>query len=307
MTWLILSILTAFFESLKDVFCKKSLQALDSNVVACATMAIAAVILLPGLWIVGIPTLGPEFWRAIVIGGTLNVVAYTLYVKAIQISDLSLITPLTALTPLFLLVTSPLIVKEIPTLWDGVGVFLVVMGSYILNLQSQDTDYLAPLKAMAMNKGSRMMIVVAFIWSITSTFDKIGVQNSSPLFWAIALFGYIAIGILPSVLWGHQVGKRSGQRSGQRSERQLDRQSSLMMLRQNWKLLLIAGIANGIGVGSQMIAVGIAPVTQVIAVKRMSALFSVGFGVWIFGEKGWRERVLGAGVMVAGVVVMAIG
>jgi drug/metabolite transporter (DMT)-like permease len=299
MTWLILSILTAFFESLKDVFCKKSLQALDSNLVACVTMAIAALILLPGLWIVGIPTLGPDFWTAIGIGGTLNVVAYSLYVKAIQISDLSLITPLSALTPLFLLVTSPLIVKEIPTMWDGVGVFLVVMGSYILNLQSQDADYFAPLKAMVTNKGSRMMIVVAFIWSITSTFDKIGVQNSSPLFWAIALFSYIAIGILPSVLWGRRSEKHSGKRS--------EKQRLLPMLRQTWKLLLFAGIANGIAVGSQMVAVGIAPVTQVIAVKRMSALFSVGFGVWIFGEKGWRERILGAGVMVLGVVVMAIG
>ncbi len=287
MTWLILSILTAFFESLKDVFCKKSLQSLDSSVVACVTMAIAALVLIPSLLMTGVPSLGPDFWRAIVIGGTLNVVAYSLYVKAIQISDLSLITPLSALTPLFLLVTSPLIVKEIPTAWDGVGVFLVVMGSYILNLRSQGTDYFAPLKAMITNPGSRMMIMVAFIWSITSTFDKIGVQNSSPMFWAIALFGYIALGILPTLFFKKQV--------------------SFSSLRQNWKLLLLAGIANGIAVGSQMIAVGIAPVTQVIAVKRMSALFSVGFGVWIFGEKGWQERLLGAAVMVAGVVVMAIG
>ncbi len=291
MTWLILSILTAFCESLKDVFSKKSLQALDSNVVACVTMAIAAVVLIPGLLMAGVPTLGPNFWMAVGIGGTLNVVAYSLYVKAIQISELSLISPLSALTPLFLLVTSPLIVKEIPTMWDGVGVFLVVMGSYILNLQSQDPDYFAPLRAMVMNKGSRMMIVVAFIWSITSTFDKIGVQNSSPMFWAIALFGYIAIGMLPSLVLSKRVSIESIRQG----------------IRQNWKLLLLAGIANGIAVGSQMIAVGIAPVTQVIAVKRMSSLFSVGFGVLIFGEKGWRERLLGAGVMVVGVGVMAVG
>ena len=290
MTWLFLSILTAFFESLKDVFSKKSLKELDSSLVAFVTMAMAAVVLMPMLWVTGVPTLGRDFGAAIVIGGTLNVVAYSLYVKAIQISDLSLITPLSALTPLFLLVTSPLIVQEVPTMWDGVGVFLVVIGSYVLNLRSDRSNYLAPLKAMVMNKGSRMMMMVAFIWSITSTFDKIGVRNSSPLFWAIALFGFIALGILPLVLFN-------------RSTQPI----SLTAVRRNWKLLLLAGVANGIAVGSQMFAVSIAPVAQVIAVKRMSSLFSVGFGVWIFGEKGWRERLLGAVIMVSGVVVMAIG
>ena len=290
MTWLFLSILTAFFESLKDVFSKKSLKELDSSLVACITMAMAAVVLLPILWLTGVPTLGRDFGGAIVIGGTLNVVAYSLYVKAIQISDLSLITPLSALTPLFLLVTSPLIVQEIPTMWDGVGVFLVVIGSYVLNLRSDRSNYLAPLHAMVMNKGSRMMMMVAFIWSITSTFDKIGVRNSSPIFWAIALFGFIALGILPLVLLNRKT-----------------QPISLTAVRKNWKLLLFAGVANGIAVGSQMFAVGMAPVAQVIAVKRMSSLFSVGFGAWIFGEKGWRERLLGAVIMVSGVVVMAIG
>lgn len=290
MTWLFLSILTAFFESLKDVFSKKSLKELDSSLVAFVTMSMAAIVLMPVLWVTGVPTLGRDFGEAIVIGGTLNVVAYSLYVKAIQISDLSLITPLSALTPLFLLVTSPLIVQEVPTMWDGVGVFLVVIGSYVLNLRSDRSNYLAPLKAMVMNKGSRMMMMVAFIWSITSTFDKVGVRNSSPIFWAIALFGYIALGILPMVLFNHSA-----------------QPILLTAVRKNWKLLLLAGVANGIAVGSQMIAVGMAPVAQVIAVKRMSSLFSVGFGVWIFGEKGWRERLLGAVIMVSGVVVMAIG
>ncbi len=287
MTWLVLSILTAFTESLKDVFCKKSLQVLDSNLVACLTMGIAAIVLLPALWITGVPTLGPQFWLAMLTGGTLNVIAYSLYMKAIQISDLSLITPLSALTPLFLLVTSPLIVKEFPTPLDGLGVFLVVVGSYILNLRSLDGDFLAPVKAMARDRGSRMMILVAFIWSITSTFDKIGVQNSSPLFWAIVLFAYIAIGILPSLFGSQKI--------------------DWLGVRKQWKSIVLAGIMNGIAVGSQMIAVGMVPVTQVIAVKRTSSLFSVGFGVWLFGEKGLRERLMGAIVMVLGVIVMSIG
>ena len=131
------------------------------------------------------------------------------------------------------------------------------------------------------------MVVVAFIWSITSTFDKVGVLNSSPIFWAIVLFGLIALGILPLII--------------------LKSKNPIQGIRLHWRLLLAAGVANGIGVGCQMVAVGMVAVTQVIAVKRMSALISVGFGYFVFGEKGIRERLLGAGIMVTGVVVMTIG
>jgi drug/metabolite transporter (DMT)-like permease len=287
MTWLVLAILTAFFESLKDVFSKKSLNFLDEYLVACAGMLIAAISLLPILAVVGIPKLGPNFGMAIVIGGLLNVVAYTLYVKAIRIADLSLTSPLSTLTPLFLLITSPLIVREVPTLWDGVGVFLIVIGSYVLNLKSSANGFFSPLRSIFRNKGTRMMVVVAFIWSITSTFDKVGVMNSSPIFWAIVLFAFIGLGILPLVL--------------------LKSDNPMQGIRTHWKLLLAAGLANGIGVGCQMVAVGMVAVTQVIAVKRLSALISVGFGYFMFGEKGIRERLLGAAIMVSGVVVMAIG
>ena len=287
MTWLGLAILTAFFESLKDVFSKKSLSFLDEYLVACAGMAIAAISLLPILYIVGIPKLGPNFWLALAIGGSLNVVAYTLYVKAIRLADLSLMSPLSTLTPLFLLITSPLIVQEVPTIYDAFGVFLIVIGSYVLNLNAAADGVFGPLRSIFKNKGTRMMVMVAFIWSITSTFDKVGVKNSSPIFWAIVLFGFIGLGILPLVI--------------------LKSKNPIQGIRSHWRLLLAAGVANGIGVGCQMVAVGMVAVTQVIAVKRMSSLVSVGFGYFVFGEKGIRERLLGAGIMVAGVVVMTIG
>jgi drug/metabolite transporter (DMT)-like permease len=286
MTWLGLAILTAFFESLKDVFSKKSLKFLDEYLVACAGMAIASIALLPILAVVGIPKLGPNFWMALTIGGSLNVVAYTLYVKAIRLADLSLMSPLSTLTPLFLLITSPLIVKEVPTVWDAVGVFLIVIGSYVLNLNASASGFWGPLRSIFRNKGTRMMVVVAFIWSITSTFDKVGVMNSSPIFWAIVLFGSIALGILPLII--------------------LNSKNPIQGIRSHWRLLLAAGLANGIGVGCQMVAVGMVAVTQVIAVKRMSGLVSVIFGHFLFGEKGIRERLLGAGIMVTGVVVMTI-
>jgi drug/metabolite transporter (DMT)-like permease len=331
--WLFLASLTAFFEACKDATGKQSLKTLDEYSVLFGFMAVGVVMLCPVLWLSGgIPPLQPNFWWALLIGGSLNILAFTLYVRALKIADMSLTVPLVTLTPLFLLATSPLIVQEWPTWADGVGVVLLVIGSYALNLQapamgsppvlpselssglssglsselssglllptsplstpispvssfSSYANVFSPLLAMARNPGSRLMLCVAFIWSITSNFDKIGVINSSPLFWAFSLFAVIAAGMVPFVF-------RRGR--------------GLKPLLAQWQLMGVTGGFNAIAVTFQMWALTMAPVAQVIAVKRMSALLSVLFGHFFFGEKGLRSRLIGAAIMVSGVVIMAL-
>jgi len=291
--WLFFASLTAFFEACKDATGKQSLKTLDEYSVLFSFMAIGVVILLPVLWIVGVPTIQPEFWLALLIGGGLNILAFTLYVRALKLAELSLTVPLVTLTPLFLLVTSPILVQEWPTGADGVGVVLLVVGSYVLNLSpgalssGRVQSPLEPLWAMARNPGSRLMLCVAFIWSITSNFDKIGVQGSSPLMWAMALFSVIAGGMVPFVFF------RPGSQG-------------IAPLLGEWRLLGLTGVFNAIAISFQMLALPLAPVAQVIAVKRMSALLSVLFGHFFFREKGFQARLLGAAIMVSGVVIMSL-
>ncbi|MGB3787329.1 MAG: DMT family transporter, partial [Phormidesmis sp.] len=260
--WFFFASLTAFFEACKDATGKQSLKTLDEYSVLFSFMAVGVLLMLPILWLSGgIPTIKPNFWWALLIGGSLNILAFTLYVRAIKIADLSLTVPLVTLTPLFLLVTSPLIVHEQPTPADAIGVILLVIGSYVLNLKTPTLQSptsqgpLGPLLAMVRNPGSRLMLCVAFIWSITSNFDKIGVVNSSPLFWALSLFTVIAGGMIPFVFWRRSSG-------------------GIEPLLLQWRLLGVTGGFNAIAITFQMLALTMAPVAQVIAVKRMSALLS---------------------------------
>ena len=286
--WLFFASLTALFEACKDATGKQSLKTLDEYSVLFGFMAVGVVLLLPVLLITGVPPIQPGFWLAVLIGGGLNILAFTLYVRALKLADLSLTVPLVMLTPLFLLATSPLIVQEWPTRLDATGVVLLVIGSYVLNIQPSTENLVAhfwrPLVAMASNPGSRLMLCVAFIWSITSNFDKIGVVNSSPLCWAVTLFVVIAGGMLPFVL----------------------RKGGFASLFEQWRLLIVTGGFNALAIAFQMLALTMAPVAQVIAVKRMSTLLSVLFGHFFFNEKGLRSRLLGASIMVSGVVIMSI-
>jgi drug/metabolite transporter (DMT)-like permease len=284
--WLILAILSAFFEAVKDVVSKHNLKANDEYVVTWSLTFFTAAFLTPLLFIIEIPPLNQQFWIALLIGGIMNAVIALLYIKAIKLSDLSLAVPLVALTPLFMLLTSPLIVGEYPNFFDGIGVFLIVMGSYLLNIKEKSQGYLAPFKALLHQPGSKLMLLVAFLWSITTNFDKIGVQNSSPIFWVFALLTTMSVLLLPVLLHKTSNPKRQ--------------------IIQYLPMLMATGFFNALSVIFQMQALTMTLVVQVIALKRTSVLMGVLFGHFIFKEKDIQERFLGAAIMMGGVLFITL-
>jgi drug/metabolite transporter (DMT)-like permease len=286
LTWLILGIFTAFFEALKDVFGKQNLKKSDEYVVAWSLAFFSVIFLIPWVIYTGIPALNTQFAIALLIGGSINAVTTILYIKAIKVSDLSLTVPLVALTPLFMLLTSPLIVGEYPNFFDYIGILLIVTGSYLLNIKEKSQGYLAPFKALLKEPGPKMMLIVAFLWSITSNFDKIGVKNSSPIFWLFSLFGTMSILLLPILL--HKTPNPSRK-----------------ILKQ-LPMLAAMGFFNAIGLLCQMQALTLTLVVQVIAIKRTSVLMGVLFGHFIFKEKDIQQRLLGAAIMVFGVFVISL-
>ena len=286
MLWFIFAFLTALFEATKDVLSKKSLKDIDEYVVAWSLPFFALPFLLPILLFTEIPSLGERFWLALVTGGTLYAFTLVLYMKALKSSDLSITVPMLTFTPLFLLITSPLMVGEFPGIFGLIGIFLIVAGSYLLNINKKSQGYLAPFKALLKEKGPRLMLVVAFIWSITSNIDKIGLQNSSPLFWVIAVDIYVALLMLPLCTF------RRNRKTAQ--------------IRANWRALLTLGLFGGLTAVCQMTAISLTLVAYVISIKRTSAIGGVLFGYLIFKEKGIRARLVGAIVMVFGVLFITL-
>ncbi|HHY01192.1 MAG TPA: EamA family transporter [Methanothermobacter sp.] len=304
MFWLIFAWLTALFESFTDVASKKSLKNVDMYLTAFFIRFSAFLFLIPVLFLViflwGVPTIGPQFWVALLIGGSLNVLTTVLYMKALKHSDLSISVPMLAFTPLFLLVTSPLIVGEFPTTLGLVGIILIVMGSYILNINEFKKGYLAPFKALLQEKGPKLMLIVAFIWSITSNYDKIGAVNSSPIIWVVAVNLFIAISIFPILL-------TSNKDYFQKKRSSLVKDGSYWeLIKANKNILLLTGFLSALTIIFQIYAITLTLVAYVIAIKRTSVCFGVIWGHLIFHEKGVKERLTGAVVMVLGVVLIIL-
>ncbi len=286
MLWVVFSLLTALSESLKDICGKRSLKNVDEYIVSWSLRFFALPFLIPLLFFIQIPSLNTKFWLALLVSGSLNAVATILYMRAIRHSDLSVTVPMVTFTPLFLLLTSPLIVGEFPRPLGFLGVILIVLGSYTLNIKQLNGGYLTPFKTLLKETGPKLMLLVAFIWSITSNFDKIGVQNSSAIFWAISINVFITLVMLPVVL--------------------LKSKKHTLTIRSHYRLLLPVGLFSALTLVFQMTAVQLALVTYVISVKRTSAIVSVLLGHLIFKEKGFRERLTGVIIMVLGVLLISL-
>jgi drug/metabolite transporter (DMT)-like permease len=284
MSWLGFAFLTAFFESGKDVFGKKSLERSDEYVVAGAWRVFALPFLLPLLLVIDIPPLEAGFWWALLVSGGINVVTAILYMRAIRLSDLSITVPMVSFTPLFLLLTSPLLLGESPEPAGIVGIVLIVLGSYLLNLHKRDQGFWTPFRALLSEPGPRLMLLVALLWSITANVDKIGLRHSSPVLWAIAVNIAIACGLAPVILYRRAIG--------------------LGRIRGNLVLLLAIGFCGAMTSLSQMTAISLTLVPHVIAIKRTSTLLSVVWGHFLFGESGVRKRLAGSAVMLAGVLLI---
>ena len=71
-------------------------------------------------------------------------------------------------------------------------------------------------------------------------------------------------------------------------------------------IFLMIGAALAATSLTQNFAMQLTQVSYMIAVKRTSLLFSIGFGYFMFRERNISVRFLGGVVMLAGLVVMAL-
>jgi drug/metabolite transporter (DMT)-like permease len=285
--WIIFSAIAALSESLKDVLGKKNLlKNLDEYLISWSFTFFGLLCLLPILFVKKIPSIGGDFWWVWIVDGLMNLAATILYFKAIKYSDISITVPMIAFTPIFLLLTSPIMLGEFPNIFGLIGILMIVVGSYALKIKEKKAGFFKPFKALITEKGPRTMLVVAFIWSITSNFDKIGVQNSSPVFWSAASGFFIASILFPVVL--------------------IRNRKAVSDISKNIKSLFPLGVFHGLVQFFQMTAVSLTLVSYVISIKRTSILLSVILGALIFKEKDTRERLAGAIIMFLGILLITL-
>ncbi len=282
--WIILSLLTAFFLATSDALAKGLFERYDTWCIIFFRFFLSSLFLLPLFLFFPIPPIKKSFWPAVLLDLPLEIIAIIFYVKALEVSPISLSLPFLSFTPLFLILTSRVMIGEKISLFGVFGIVFIVFGSYMINLRGR-FDLFSPIKAFFNEKGPKMILFVAFIYSITSNLGKVAIQSSSPQFFSIFLSVELAIfSVFPFIF-----GKRDLKMSYFR-----DKKVIAMSLFFASHMLF------------HMLAMDIAKVSYMISLKRTSAIFSVVYGRFLYKEEEIRKRLFAATLMVFGAFLISL-
>ena len=288
MYWLPIALATALFTATSDALTKAYLRPLGTIKMAIGRVIAPVLFLTPLLVFKGFPALDYTFWKTLLILLPLETLALLLYMKALRISPLSLTIPFLAFTPAFMILTGAIILDEHLSLKGIAGIILIVIGSYTLYLPSLNSGLFGPFRAMMREKGSVLMLIVAFIYSITSVLGKLAILHSNPIFFAS--FYFIVHGLFSTLILSV-----------------LFRINPIEIVKKSKKGVILVGVTQSFTVITHMWAISLAPAALMIAVKRMSVLFGVLIGCIFFKEPGLSFRLFGACLMVSGVFLICLG
>lgn len=284
MSWIPLSLGAAFFQALNDVISKRFFSHLSAYEMGLVRLLFALPFLLGALPFVQRPALDTTFWMSLGLGLPLELLAFLCYMRAIKVAPLSITIPFLAFTPAFVIATGHLILGETLTPYGIAGIGLIVAGSYLLNLSWSRQKWYAPFSTIIREQGSRLMLLTAFLYSLTATLGKLAIQHSSPQFFGIAYFVAFALFVL--ALFPFIPGTR------------------VKHLFERPVVGLLGGMTLTAMIFSHTLAISLVQAAYMISLKRSSLLFSVLFGAIVFREEKIRERFLGASVMMAGVLII---
>lgn len=298
MNWFSLSVACAFLTATTATLSKIILKKKSEILTVWGVFAFATPLLLIALFRHPPAQLGPGFWKTVAIVLPLEACAILLYMRALKFSPLSLVFPFLGLTPVFTILTSSVILKEKLAFYGIWGVFLVSLGAYLLNAHTiKDGGVLAPIKNLYREKGSMLMILVAFIYSLTSVLGKKAILLSSPQSFPGIYFSLFFVALTPFVYLNI---KRARLRQG------FGGQEKITFEKKDLLLFLAAGISFGISALFHCKAISLVSVSYMISVKRLSLVIGVFYGALVFKERNIGYRLLGSLVILCGVLILAL-
>ncbi len=269
MEWYMLALIVAFIAGIRTIIDKKIL--IKEHVMEFGTVfAISNVVL--SLFIIkyvefSIPT---NMLFFIFLAAFLGTFGFLFLAKSLRHMEISSAVPLTNISPAILAILSFFILKEAITMKQTYAIGLIIIGTYILEVDHNISNLKEPFIKIWKSKYIHYIFIGVLLYSFTGIIERYllthGITPLTYLF-VVQIFVMINFIFLISVFYDGFQGIKNG-------------------FKRNWKwILLISALALTMR-AVQFYAFAIAFVPLVISVKRLSTLFTVVIGGEIFHEKG---------------------
>lgn len=241
-----------------------------------------------------IPHVDAVFVAALLASALLNWAATLLSTVALQKAEASQVTPLLTFNPAFTLLVAWLALGEVPGVRQTIGVAVVVFGTYLLEVEEARTGLFHPLRVLLRRPGTLLAVVASALWGSTTVLEKLSIEHMVPQSGpVVALLGTLLLVALLT----------PGAFQSSRLEGWIQTRKGLSL---HPRALILAALVAGIAPLFGFTAIALGLVGYVTALFKLSAVLTICWS-WIFLDEGHiRARLLGASVMVVGVVLVAV-
>src|SRR3989344_69585 len=178
--WFPLALLSAFISGGRRVYDKHLTGTFGNYAMGFIMQAFS---LLPSLLLIFILPGGTDigalpwrfWWPLLIIWFVLYPIQTYFMYRAVREADISTISPIMCLLPVFNVGTSFLLLGEVPTALGFAGIFLIVVGTYLVLWEKG--------KKMSPSVPVLLMIAAMFCIAIGSSLDKVSMEVSNPVFY----------------------------------------------------------------------------------------------------------------------------
>lgn len=247
---------------------------------------VGAAVYLP-FGIVSLIESGADLWHWLgfaSVSGALQVVYFLMLQTGYRVGDVSVVYPLARGTgPLLSVVFAMLLLAERPSAMALVGAAVVVAGVVTIGLAGGRSRMAGNRAGVLFGLATGVIIAVYTLWDSAAV--TVGGMPVVGVYWGSVVFQFLLMAPL---------GLRERGRLSAVAKRQ-------------WGLILTVGILSPLGYILILLAIQIAPVSLVAPAREVSVVL-VGLAGWLFfREPHPVQRLIGAGIVLAGVAMLTGG
>lgn len=227
-----------------------------------------------------------SIWPYVLSSASMEAIYYLVLIRAYQYGDFSLVYPMArGAAPALLALWAILFLGERPDLTGLLGIGLLICGLVVVGgttwWQQRKTSSLA-------SSALGLALATACCVSIYSAIDGAAVRHVAPLPYTVLVVGLSGILITPLIV------VRYGGRA------------MLAEMRASWWRILVAGILSLLTYMLVLLAYSFSSVSYGGAIREVSVVFAAFIGWRWLGEGFGRARLVGAALIFAGILVIAL-
>ena len=246
-------------------------------------MIVSSVLAILVLCFTGLPP--HSVWWLAIVSVIFEAFYYILLSFAYDSQDFSLVYPVArGAAPALVAIWSALFLHEIPSTGGFIGIAMVILGMVFIGA----AGFSQPGAGKLQLKGIAIALLLAFFISIYTSIDGYAVKHSPTLLYGMTIFALVPLLTTPVIV------KRYGLKD------------MISVWRRQPVRLLVIGILCVVAYMLALFAYSLAPVNYSEAIREVSVVLAAFAGWQFLGEKLGKVRILGAVVIFAGIVMIAI-